>query len=55
MSDEVTGSSPNICLYTSGHDWDHYLLFAMTEINSGMYNSTLGNLAFDYELLYADP
>jgi ABC-type branched-subunit amino acid transport system substrate-binding protein len=55
--DEVvkTGASPKICLYITGNDWDHYLLFAMTEINSGMYNSTMGNMTFDYKILYADP
>jgi ABC-type branched-subunit amino acid transport system substrate-binding protein len=48
-------SSPTLCLYITGHDWDHYLLFAMTEINSGMYNSTLGDTTFQHKILYADP
>jgi ABC-type branched-subunit amino acid transport system substrate-binding protein len=42
-------------LYVTGDNWDHYLLFAMTEINSGMYRSTMGDITFQYKLLYADP
>ena len=31
------------------------MLFALTEINSGMYQSTLGDVTFEHKLLYADP
>ena len=31
------------------------MLFALTEINTGLYSSTLGNTTFQHELLYADP
>ena len=51
----VSSSAPNLCLYHSGDSWDHYMLFALTEINSGMYQSTLGDVTFQHEILYADP
>ena len=55
-SEDTDDPSLTICLYVTGHDWDHYLIFAMTEINSGMYASTLGdNMTFPYRILYADP
>jgi class 3 adenylate cyclase/ABC-type branched-subunit amino acid transport system substrate-binding protein len=46
--------SPTICIYHTGNDWDHYLIFAITEINSGLYPS-LNNVTFTPKYLYADP
>jgi len=47
--------SPTLCLFNAGDSMDHYSLFALSEINSGMYHSTLGNITFQHKLLYADP
>ena len=56
MNDAVlSNSSPTLCLFHTGDSWDHYLLFALSEINSGMYHSTLGNMTFQHKFLYADP
>ena len=63
LINQLTGTSTSataddsltICLYVTGNDWDHYLVFAMTEINSGMYQSTLGDITFPYKILYANP
>ena len=52
---ELNDDSPTICIYISGYDWDHYSLFAITEINSGMYTSTLGDFKFQFKLLFSDP
>ena len=51
----LSNSSPTLCFYITGDHWDHFLLFALNEINSGMYHSTLGNLTFQHKVLYADP
>ena len=52
---QVADDSPTMCIFISGDNWDHYSLFALTEINSGMYQSTLGNMTFQHKFLYADP
>ena len=45
-----------ICLFADGKSAsDHYQIFAMTEINSGMYQSTLGDITFSHKILHADP
>ena len=54
-SHDNTSPTPTICIFVSGDDYDHYKIFAMTEINSGMYQSTLGDMTFPYKILYADP